>query len=107
MAERVDAELPEGKKVLKHQYKDISDEDKWKLLQGKDKENTQKATEGTVNNLKQFLAQQNLPNIHDVTQLELGEILTDFYASITPQKKTDGDEHYAVQTLKCLRAGLN
>ena len=53
---------------------------------------------------QQYLLANNLPKVDDL-QINAGldTILADFYASVQPQKKDD----YSVQTLECIRSGLN
>ena len=68
-----------SEKLQKYRFKNRSKEENNDILKGKDKLSTQRATE------------------------DLDLILFDFYSSILLQKKDD----YSVQTLKCIRAGLN
>ena len=56
-------ETDAAQKVTKRQFKDQNDIDKLLILQEKDKISTQKATEGAVNHLKQYLHSKNLPNV--------------------------------------------
>ena len=91
--------------VTKRQFKFRSDESKKKLLEGKDKANTQRATKTAIRLFNDFLQAKQLPNIEALTVdlNDLNGILCDFYSEIKPQKEED----YSVQTLKCLRSGLN
>ena len=99
----MDLEASASKKT-KHTFRSISTEDRAKLLIGKDKLSTQRATEGYINQFKTFLAAKNYKNLEDIdVKTELNEILVDFYSSIKPVKSDD----YSVQTLKCIRSGLN
>ena len=91
------------KKETKYRFKSRSKEENEIILKGKDKASTQRATEIYVTQFKRFLHVRNLPDIDDISTIDLDGILFDFYSSIQPQKKTD----YSVQTLKCIRAGLN
>ena len=84
------------------EFKDISDTNIQELLEGKDKITTQKATESALSQFSQYLRQKDLPNYETLMLLDLPEILFNFYPVAKPLK----GEHYAVQTLKCLRSGL-
>ena len=86
----------------KHQFKENNDAEKILILKQKDKVNTQKATDGAVSQLKSYLQVKKLPNLEDLDQQTLASILYDFYPVVKPKE----GEHYAVQTLKCLRARL-
>ena len=99
----MDAEADPGGKKKKIRYKDITNEKEIELLKNKDKKNTQQATEHAVLQLSQYLELKSKPNIYDISQLDLDEVLSDFHCSIQPQKKDD----YSVQSMKCLRAALN
>ena len=69
----------------------------------KDSKNTQKVTDGHVAHLKDYLRCENKGLIEDLTDDELPDILFNFYSSAKPIN----GETYAIQTLKCTRAGLN
>ena len=87
----------------KYRFKLIDRDQKQKLLEGKDKQSTQRATKQYREQFRHFLLVKNLPKPEDIAPENLSEILFDFYSSVRPQKKDD----YSVQTLKCLRSGLN
>ena len=91
------------KSTTKYIFKPIDSENKAKLLQGKDKASTQRATKSYIDQFNGFLAMNKLPNVDAIPVEDLDNILSDFYSSVRPQKKDD----YSVQTLKCLRSGLN
>ena len=101
MAEQVNAEPTENKNV--RQFHDYSEQEIQNLLDGKDKQSTQKATDAAIGTLKQFLAAKHYPKLEDLDDNLLPDILFAFYASVRPKK----NETYAVQTLKCLRSGLS
>ena len=94
-----DSEISHTKK----DFKDRSDQNLQELLEGKDKRNTQKATQGALSQFSQYLAAKKLPKLQDLTVDNLPEILYNFYPSVKPLKSNN----YSVQTLKCLRSGLN
>ena len=89
--------------VTKNSFKSINSDEKEKILQGKDKASTQRATKSYMDQFKNFLLLKNLPEVDDISPQDLNKILCDFYSSVRPQKKDD----YSVQTLKCLHSGLN
>ena len=90
-------------KSNKYRLNERSLEEKQKLLEGKDKVTTQRATKGYMEQFRNYLSVKNLPKVEDLDPADLNDILSDFYSSVKPQKK----EEYSVQSLKCLRAGLN
>ena len=100
MENKIDAEF---EKPQKYRFKTRSKDENEKILKGKDKESTQRATQIYLNQFKRYLNVKNLPEVDDIPLIDLDEILFNFYSSIQPQKKED----YSVQTLKCMRAGLN
>ena len=100
MAEAVDAVQ---NSVKKYQFKAKSDAEKQKLLEEKDKKNTQRATQGTLRQLAEFLAIKELPELKDIADEQLPKILIDFYCEMKPQK----EDKYATQSMKCKRAAMN
>ena len=84
-------------------YKHRTTEQIQKLLNEKDKRNTQVATERAIVNFSAFLKAKSHPDVEDLDQLD--GILLDYYSSIQPQIKDD--KTYAIQTIKCIRAALN
>ena len=69
----------------------------------KDAVNTQKATVSHVGHLRVYLEHNSLPILEEVLNADLPKILFDFYTGVEPLK----GGIYSVQTLKCIRAGLN
>ena len=94
------AELTDG---CKYVYKERTTEQKKKLLDEKDKTNTQRATTQAVNNFCFFLRKNRLPNIEDITPQQLNDALYEYYPAIRPQKS----EQYSTQSMKCRRSALN
>ena len=89
----------------KIKYRELSTDDKQKLLKDKDKKNTQAATDRAIMNLSEYLRQKTLPEVDAIMPDQLGEVLYDYYCAVQPQR--GDDDQYCVQTLKCLRAALN
>ena len=90
-------------KPTKFRFKNRSKEETTQIFKGKDKESTQQATHVYLTQFKRFLNVKSLPQVEDIPTKDLDGILFEFYNSIQPQKKDD----YCIQTLKCIRAGLN
>ena len=88
---------------IKYRFKPISDEKKKILMDGRNRENTQKATESAICQLQGFLTVRDLGKLDDITNDMLPNILLDFYTAVQPPKK----DSYSIQTLKCMRAALN
>ena len=102
MAESSDASV---KIKTKRVFKDRSNEQKETLLEGKDKKSTQRATSGALRQFLDYLELKNLPKLHAITDpSQLNAILSDFYTALRPLKDA---EDYCVQSLKCIRSGLN
>ena len=80
-----------------------SNEEKQKLLEEKDKKNTQKSTKSALKQLREFLHFKKLPDVSDISDGELPNVLFEFYSSVRPRNS----EKYATQSLKCIRAALN
>ena len=88
----------------KYRFKDRTNLELNEILKGKDKVSTQRATNIYMKQFATFLAAKSLPTVDNLDiDSSLDNILADFYASVQPQKKDD----YSVQTLKCIRSGLN
>ena len=86
-------------------FKQLTDQQKIDLLDNKDKKSTQKATNGALKQLSQFITSNSLTKLQDLTDPgELNDILSDFYPAIRPIKD---EEEYSIQSLKCIRAGIN
>lgn len=82
---------------FKH-FKDISDEEKNKILTDRKSKTTQDATRRTVTMLNQYILEKNLPTLEATADDHLPNLLGDFYVSL--QKKKGGE--YKVQSLKCI-----
>ena len=79
------AEAPEDEGLQNKEiqvFNNYSSEELEQLLIAKDKVNTQKATDSAVKTLKQYLAQNKLPEVDDLDQENLAKILFQFYASV-------------------------
>ena len=90
-------------KLPKYQFKNRTKQETNDILKGKDKASTQRAKHIYLTQFKRFLKVKNLPKVEDIATPDLDAILFEFYSSIQPQKK----DNYCVQTLKCIRTGLN
>ena len=91
------------KKDINFQFNDRNNEEIQKLLEGKDKKNTQKSTKSALKQLREYLLLKNEPDIHDLDPAKLPDILFNFYALVKPRT----GERYSTQSLKCIRATLN
>ena len=95
-------------KPKKFNYRQLSEDDKKKLLTEKDKRNTQAATDRAVLHLKHFIQVKSLPELIDQDAVQLDNVLSDYYCAVQAQKNSDEiKEKYSVQSLKCMRAALN
>ena len=101
MAEDRDADWSD---LVIRAFKDRTNEEKNNLLEGKDKVTTQHATASALKQFSDFLTVKSYAKVEDLSAVQLNEILCEFYPAIRPIKD---DEDYSVQSLKCIRAGLN
>ena len=100
MSEGTDAGVKTNKKF---EFNERNSNEIQKLLDGKDKKNTQKSTKSALKQLREYLLMKNEPDIHDLPAERLPQILFNFYASVKPKT----GQRYATQSLKCIRAALN
>ena len=84
-------------------FNDKSDDQKQKLLEEKDKKNTQKSTKSALKQFRQFLHAKKLADVYDLPATDLPSILYDFYSAVRPKNS----ERYSTQSLKCIQAALN
>ena len=94
---------PNLQSTSKIRYKTISEDEKKKLLDEKDKKNTRAATENYMKRFTGYIALKGHSNIDELNSVQLNKILYDFYSEVQPQKKNG----YCVQSMKCMRSGLN
>ena len=64
--------------VKKYQFKSKSNAEKQKLLEEKDKKNTQRAIQGALRQLAEYLAIKQLPELKDIPDCDLPDILFRF-----------------------------
>ena len=102
------ATKPDVKKASKIKYKERTEEDKKKLLNEKDKKNTQAATDRAVSHFRKFLQVKSIGELECLDPSKLNTTLSDYYCSVQPQKSNDeNNDKYSVQSMKCMRAALN
>lgn len=73
------------------------------LMDERVKKNTQRATKNAIKTLEEYLMEKNHKPFDELADDELPDILYHFYTDL---RKVDGGM-YKLQTLKCLRAGIN
>ena len=93
----------ESNSTTKYQFKDVTNEKKSEIMDGRNRENTQKSTQSAISQLQGYLDRKQLGKLDDIPDAILPDLLLDFYTAVQPRKK----ENYCVQTLKCIRAALN
>ena len=101
MAEDINASAKQVQS--KYRFKIRSEDEMKKLLEDKDKKSTQRATQQAILKLNDFLKQQNLADVDNISIEDLASALRIYYPAIKPQQKSD----YSAQTLKCHRAAIN
>lgn len=91
------------KESNKNRFGSSTSKEKDDILDGRHKENTQRATKNSVKILTDYLAEKKLKRLEELENSELPDILLDFYCNL---RKAKGGE-YKLQTLKCIRAAIN
>ena len=80
-----------------------TDEQKIEILDGRNAKNTKRATKSNIKTFLEYLQEKGLPNLEDLDVNQLPNILEDFYPNL---RRVDGEE-YKLQSIKCIRAGIN
>ena len=100
-------------------FKTLSEEEKYGIMRGRSSENTNKATKLWIDVFCDYLNEKDLPKIDDIADLDLPQILSDFYTEIkkkeSPPKKGKSEQkhnenqdlEYKNSSLYCMRAALN
>ena len=81
-----------------------SEQEKQSILRERNSVNTNKATSSAVCCIEQYLQEKGHVKLDLLPTEDLPNILEDFYINARTQK---GNDLYHVQTMKCMRAGLN
>ena len=84
-------------------FGNTTDSEKHEILEGRNAKNTNRATKSCITILRDYLSEKQLPAVELLDIDELPDILMDFYTNL---RKVDG-ENYKLQSLKCIRAGIN
>lgn len=92
-----------GKKKDKKRFASTTSNEKEKLFDERVKKNTQRATKNAIKTLSEYLDEKDHKKLEEIADDDLPEILLNFYTDL---RKVDGGQ-YKLQTLKCLRAGIN
>lgn len=86
-----------------NRFGNSSKKDQENLLEDRHRDNTRRATRNAVKILIDYLKEKKLKKLEELTDTEFPDILLDFYSNL---RKVKGGS-YKLQTLKCIRAGLN
>ena len=87
---------------LKH-FGTTTDEEGQKILDGRVRPNTSRVTKSNLKVLSECLVEKDLKTFDEFTNAELPNLLVRFYLDL---RKSDC-ELYKLQSLKCIRAGIN
>ena len=90
-------------KVNVERFGASTEEDIAKLIEERNRPNTNRSTKQCVSILRQYLAAKNLSDVELLPDADLPEILKKFYADA---RKKDGSR-YHTQSLKNIRSGIN
>ena len=80
-----------------------SEQEKADILEGRNAKNTKRATKSNMKTFLDFLREKGLPDLEDMDVKQLANVLEDFYANL---RRLDGED-YKLQSIKCIRAGIN
>ena len=83
-------------------YSKSNDEIK-SILEGRSAKNTKRATKSNIKTFVDYLSEKGLPTLDQIDMADLPEILENFY----PNLRRINGEDYKLQSLKCIRAGIN
>ncbi len=84
-------------------FKSTTEAECRKILEQRNNEKTNQAMKNMLHILHEYLIQKELPELSQITDTDLPELLETFYTEL--HQKT-GDP-YKLASLKCIRAGLN
>lgn len=91
------------KEKKKSRFGSTTAQEKQELFDDRVKKNTQRATKNAIKTFSDYLEEKDLKTLTELADDDLPDILFNFYTDL---RKVNGQE-YKLQTLKCLRAGLN
>ena len=84
-------------------FANTSGEEQDEIMKNRNAKNTNRATKSSMTMFREYLVEKQLKPVEELTADELPEIMKNFY---TDARKVDGSD-YCVQSMKCLRAGIN
>ena len=93
------AEIDENETFVECDEEDIAS-----LLTDSKSKNTKRSTNTSLNRLRAYLRVKKYPELEEISDDELPELLTKFYSSARTKK---AGEMYQTSSFKVLRAGLN
>ena len=73
------------------------------ILEGRSAKNMKRATKSNIKTFHDYLHEKSMPNLDDLDMNELPVILENFYPNL---QRVNGED-YKLQSLKCIRAGIN
>ena len=80
-----------------------SEEQIVQILDGRNSRNTKRATKSNLKTFHDYLEEKMMPKLEDINIDELPAILENFYPNL---RRVDGED-YKLQSIKCIRAGIN
>ena len=86
-----------------NRFSSKSEQEKSDILEGRNAKNTKRATKSNLKTFLDFLIEKSLPKLEDMDVDTLARVLEDFYVNL---KRIDGED-YKLQSIKCIRAGIN
>ena len=89
-------------KINTGRFASTSDEEKAKILEQRTAKNTNRSTKTALNCLSEYLQVKKLPDLSDISDHDLPQILEDFYTNWRTKKC----EMYNTQSMKSMRSNL-
>ena len=91
-------------KINTGHFGSTTEQEKRKILLDKTAKNTNRATEGAIKLLQQYLNNKQKGELCKISNEDLPQILEDFYTDMRTKKHHD---LYTTQSMKCIRSNLN
>ena len=102
-AAMADSKLASGDKGSHPRFYSKSNDDIASILERRNAKNTKQATKSNIKTFHDYLVEKQFPKLEDIDMNDLPKILENFYPNL---RRVDGED-YKLQSIKCIRAGIN
>ena len=83
-------------KTVKSRFRTVTEEEKHTIYSKRKAQNTNNATKLWINCLKDYLIEKNFPDLEDLDNTQLTDVLCNFYVEARRKKKDDTEQYFAV-----------